>query len=200
MPLKSDLTIDASKLDRSLTDKKTQELNEKLGQIARAGPKWYEIGAAAYRKLRAEGRTAFPKPIILPEGINGTIPSREPDREIPYRMFKPENGASKGVLLHIHGGGWVLQSEASQDQYLKTMADTYELSVWCVGYRLAPEDPWPAGVNDCYDAAEWLVDNAEAEYGSPLVFACGESAGEAYSYTSGATTYHGSSRTRIIMS
>lgn len=133
-----------------------------------------QIGAAAYRKLRAEGRTAFPKPIILPEGINGTIPSREPDREIPYRMFKPENGASKGVLLHIHGGGWVLQSEASQDQYLKTMADTYELSVWCVGYRLAPEDPWPAGVNDCYDAAEWLVDNAEAEYGSPLVFACGE--------------------------
>jgi hypothetical protein len=43
MPLKSDLTIDASKFDRSLTDKKTQELNEKLGQIAKAGPKWYEV-------------------------------------------------------------------------------------------------------------------------------------------------------------
>lgn len=89
-------------------------------------------------------------------------------------MFKPENGEPKGVLLHIHGGGWVLQSEASQDPYLKNMADTYGLIVWSVGYRLAPEDPWPAGVNDCYDAAEWLVDNAEKEYAVPLMFACGE--------------------------
>ena len=43
MSLKSDLTIDASKFDRGLTDKKAQELNEKLGQISKSGPKWYEV-------------------------------------------------------------------------------------------------------------------------------------------------------------
>ena len=68
----------------------------------------------------------------------------------------------------------MLQSEASQDPYLKYMADHYELMVWSVGYRLAPEDPWPAGINDCYDAAEWLVDNAENEYDGPLLFTSGE--------------------------
>lgn len=68
----------------------------------------------------------------------------------------------------------MLQSEASQDPYLKYMADAYGLTIWSVGYRLAPEDPWPACAHDCYDAAEWLVDNAKREYGGPLLFAGGE--------------------------
>lgn len=70
-----------------------------------------QVGAAEYRKLRWDGKTPLPKPIVLPEGINGTIPSRDAGREIPYRVFKPANGESKGIHLHIHGGGWVLQSE-----------------------------------------------------------------------------------------
>jgi acetyl esterase/lipase len=46
-----------------------------------------------------------------------------------------------------------------------------------VGYRLAPESPFPAATEDCYDAAEWLVDNAQAQFGAPLGFVGGESAG-----------------------
>jgi acetyl esterase/lipase len=71
-----------------------------------------QVGAPEYRKLRWEGKTPLPKPIVLPEGVNGTIPSRDAGREIPYRVFKPASGESKGIHLHIHGGGWVLQSEA----------------------------------------------------------------------------------------
>lgn len=71
-----------------------------------------QVGAPVYRQLRWEGKTPLPKPVVLPEGINGTIPSRDAGREIPYRVFKPASGESKGILLHIHGGGWVLQSEA----------------------------------------------------------------------------------------
>jgi acetyl esterase/lipase len=48
---------------------------------------------------------------VLEEGVNGSIPSREQGRSIPYRVFRPK-GESRGVHLHIHGGGWVLQSEA----------------------------------------------------------------------------------------
>ena len=43
-----------------------------------------------------------------------------------------------------------------------------------VGYRRAPEHPNPAGPNDCYDVAEWLVDNAEKELGSKMVATGGE--------------------------
>ena len=62
----------------------------------------------------------------------------------------------------------------SQDPYLKYMADHFELTVVSIGYRLAPEDPWPAGAEDCYDAAEWLVKNGKEVFGGELMFTGGE--------------------------
>jgi acetyl esterase/lipase len=49
---------------------------------------------------------------VLDSGVNGALPSRDAGRSIPYRVFQPAAGQSRGVLLHIHGGGFVLQSEA----------------------------------------------------------------------------------------
>lgn len=135
MSLKSDVTVDASKFDRSTIDKQTLEFNDRLIKIWADGPRWYEVcadthlqssvvffgygaymqkkvGAAEYRKMRWEGKTPLPKPIVLPEGVNGALPSREAGREIPYRVFKPSSGKSNGIHMHIHGGGWVLMSEA----------------------------------------------------------------------------------------
>lgn len=112
MPLQSDLTIDATKVDRANIDQATLDFNAKLIKIWADGPRWYEVGAAEYRTLRWEGQTPLPKPVVLPEGVNGEIASRDKGRMISYRMFKPESGESKGIHMHIHGGGWVLQSEA----------------------------------------------------------------------------------------
>ncbi|KAH9860282.1 hypothetical protein IAQ61_012067 [Plenodomus lingam] len=53
----------------------------------------------------------------------------------------------------------------------------YNITVVSIGYRLAPEDPWPKGIEDCYDAAEWLVKNSKQEFGGELLFTGGESAG-----------------------
>ncbi|CAN9422878.1 unnamed protein product [Alternaria alternata] len=64
-----------------------------------------------------------------------------------------------------------------QDPYLKYQADHFEVTVVSIGYRLAPEDPWPAGAEDCYDAAEWLVKNGPEVFGGELMFTGGESAG-----------------------
>ena len=54
------------------------------------------------------------------------------------------------------------------------MADHFEVTVISIGYRLAPEDPWPAGAEDCYDAAEWLVKNGPEVFGGELMFTGGE--------------------------
>lgn len=51
------------------------------------------------------------------------------------------------------------------------------MTVISVGYRLAPEDPYPAGRHDCFDAAEYLVDHAEEEYGAKLLVIGGDSSG-----------------------
>ncbi|KAI8940601.1 hypothetical protein NX059_001874 [Plenodomus lindquistii] len=179
MPLSSDISVSTSKFQSSEIDEETKQFNQKLIKIWAEGPRWYEVGAPTYRTHRWEGKTPLPKPIVLPSGYNGALPSRESGREIPYRVFEPESGkeGSRGVYMHIHGGGWVLMSEAYQDPYLKYMADTYNLTVVSIGYRLAPEDPWPKGVEDCYDAAEWFVENSKDKFGGELLFTGGESAG-----------------------
>ena len=62
----------------------------------------------------------------------------------------------------------------SQDGHLKRMAEGANLAAISVGYRLAPEHSFPQGPEDCYDAAEWLVDNSQTKFGAPLKFAGGE--------------------------
>lgn len=65
-------------------------------------------------------------------------------------------------------------SHETSDPLLQMYADISGCAAISVGYRLAPEHPFPAGPDDCYDAAEWLADNAEKEYGGPLRYIGGE--------------------------
>jgi acetyl esterase/lipase len=80
-------------------------------------------------------------------------------------------------MMHMHIGGWAIGSEDGQDVVLKKIADNSSLLVISIGYRLAPEDSFPAGPNDCFDTAEWLVENAKSTFGAELAFIGGESAG-----------------------
>jgi len=76
--------------------------------------------------------------------------------------------------LHIHGGGFVLGDEKSQDKLLKMYADAGNLLVISVGYRLAPEYAFPEGPDDCFDIARWLVDTKPYGESNPLRFIGGE--------------------------
>lgn len=188
MPLTSDLTLDASKFHPSAITEKTHAFNSNLIKIMQGGPRWWEVGAPTYRRMRWNGETPLPKPVILDSGTNIHLPSRDSGREIPCRVFRPEKGAEpKGVFYHIHGGGWVLQSEAYQDVMLQYLATSTSLVVLSVGYRLAPEDPYPAGNEDCFDVGEYLVDHAARDYGAPLLFMGGDSAG---GHLSAVTAFH----------
>lgn len=177
MPLTSDLTLDANKFDPKAITDQTRKFNDGLIKIMEGGPRWWDVGAAKYRQMRWNGETPLPKPVVLESGKDIKLPSRDKGREIPCRVFQPDKGKPKGVFYHIHGGGWVLQSEHYQDVMLKYVADHCQLTVLSVGYRLAPEDPYPAGNEDCFDIGEYLIDNAEKDYGAPLLFMSGDSAG-----------------------
>jgi len=101
-----------------------------------------------------------------------------PAGDIPVRVFVPE-GDVAGAYLHLHGGGWVLGSEKNQDPVLRGIAAGAGVAVVSVGYRLAPEHPYPAGLDDCVAASRWL-DTHAAEFGieDPTRLAVGgESAG-----------------------
>ncbi|EEU34907.1 uncharacterized protein NECHADRAFT_93175 [Fusarium vanettenii 77-13-4] len=98
------------------------------------------------------------------------IQSREPGRLIPCRIVRPEAEDAVGVFLHFHGGGM-------NDTYLQRLANASRCVTLSVGYRLAPEHPFPEGIQDCFDVADELVKNGTKEFGGSLNFIGGESAG-----------------------
>ncbi|KAL8650823.1 MAG: hypothetical protein Q9226_004981 [Calogaya cf. arnoldii] len=175
MTLQSDLSINASKFLPEAASNEIKNLNEFLMDSATNAPKWFEVGDPKYREMRAKGETALPEAIILERGRDISIPSREDNREIPCRVMVPENGVeAKAVFMHIHGGGFVLSSEKECDPLLAKIADLARVAVVSVGYRLAPENPFPAAPEYCFDAAEWLIDNSKEKFGVELQFIGGE--------------------------
>ena len=176
MPLASDITIDAARFQPGNITEETIRTNQLLETVTRKGPHWYEVGVAKYRQMRETGETPLPVPVYLPGARDDSVPSREAGRDIPLRIYTPDNGQpSRGIFLHIHGGGFVLASHKHSDEKLRSYANAGQLTVISIGYRLAPENPYPAAPHDCYDVAEYFIDKAERD--SELVFLGGESSG-----------------------
>jgi acetyl esterase/lipase len=81
--------------------------------------------------------------------------------DVPVRVYRP--GArqdSLPALLWIHGGGYVLGSIEYEDPMCSRLAAEGECTVVAVDYRLAPEHPFPAALEDCYVALKWMTESA----------------------------------------
>jgi acetyl esterase len=106
---------------------------------------------------------------------NRTIPGRAGD--IPVRIYRPSETPT-GAVLWFHGGGFVLGDLDTGERAARAVADAAGAVVISVGYRLAPEDRFPAAADDGYAALEWVAGHA-AELGvSPACVAVGgDSAG-----------------------
>lgn len=108
------------------------------------------------------------------------LPSPEAEhREIAgvrCNVFAPD-GPATGVYLHFHGGGMMIGAPEMNDVPNVDLRDRFGLAVVSVDYRLAPEHPHPAGPDDGVAVAAWLVEHAEAEFGSGRLLVGGESAG-----------------------
>ncbi len=104
-------------------------------------------------------------PIKLASVSNIKIPSVE--TEIPIRIYVPKGQGPFPVFLTFHGGGWVFGSLDLHDPFCRNIADQAHVIVVSVDYRLAPEHKFPAGLNDCYAAAEWTAKNIREWNGDP---------------------------------
>src|SRR5690349_16949727 len=128
-------------------------------------------GAMAFASLGAE-----PKEQLF--GIDDReIPG--PDGLISVRVYTPiaTEAALPGVV-YLHGGGWVFMGVETHDWICRRLAKESGAVVVSVEYRLAPEHPFPAPLEDCYAAAKWVVDHA-ADFGvdPARVAVAGDSAG-----------------------
>ncbi len=98
-----------------------------------------------------------------------------PQSPLRVRLYRPR-GAIGGVVLFIHGGGFVHCGLESHDAICCRLARRSGCTVAAVDYRLAPEHPFPAATEDVYAALQWVADNAE-RLGSSRIAVAGDSAG-----------------------
>jgi acetyl esterase/lipase len=96
-------------------------------------------------KLLLRGRTADVEVLTLPSGVR-------------VHLHRPPsaNGVGPG-LVWIHGGGYVIGNAAQDDEICRRFARQLGVTVASVDYRLAPEHPYPAPLDDCYAALTWLA-------------------------------------------
>jgi acetyl esterase/lipase len=123
-----------------------------LRRVARYVPKQI-VTPVTVPFLRAAERLLWRRPppsdievLTLPSGVG-------------IRLFRPEGVTGRTpALLWIHGGGYVIGSAAQDDALCRRFAQELGATVASVDYRLAPDHPYPAPLEDCYSALQWLVE------------------------------------------
>jgi acetyl esterase len=102
-----------------------------------------------------------------------TIPG--PAGPLRLRVFVPSE--VRAVYLDIHGGGFFMGAPKMDDAGNAALAKHAQVATVATSYRLAPEHPYPAGLDDCEAAALWLLANAKREFGVERLIIGGGSAG-----------------------
>lgn len=83
-----------------------------------------------------------------------------PGGDLPIRVYTPEGKHPFPVLVYFHGGGYVIGNLDTHDGPCRALANRTPCIVLSVDYRLAPENRFPAAVDDAYAAVSWATDNA----------------------------------------
>lgn len=83
------------------------------------------------------------------------------NREIPIRVFHPKSSPSPLVMIFIHGGGWVTGDIDSYTPVCVGLANATQHTVVSIDYSLAPEKPYPTGLEDCYIAVREIFNNPQ---------------------------------------
>jgi acetyl esterase len=119
-----------------------------------------------YAGVRVEDRAIF-----VADGAGG--------RAIAVRVYRPGDGP-RPLVVFFHGGGFVVCTLETHDPYCRALATEAGVMVVSVDYRLAPEHKFPAGLEDCLAATEWVLAHAgELGADGSRVFVAGDSAGGA---------------------
>jgi len=121
-------------------------------------PPYYEVPAAVARRLYRDVRGALTPDPPAVESVQLLL-APGPVGPVPVRAYRPK-GAGKDealpALVYIHGGGWVIGDLDTHDVVCRTLANGARCAVFSVEYRKAPESPFPAAVEDCFAALQFI--------------------------------------------
>jgi acetyl esterase len=134
-------------------------------EIIEALRKLEEEGVPAVETLTPEvARASFAKVVKQQAGeVDEVFAVEDRDADgVPIRLYRPvETSEPSMALVYFHGGGWVVGSVDTHDGITRALAKRAGIVVVSVDYRLAPEHPYPAALQDCWKAASFVLANAQ---------------------------------------
>ena len=152
-----------------------------LERVARSPlPPYATVPPFVARRIYRDTRAAVsPEPPAVAEVRFTLAPG--PGGPIPVRAYRPA-GAAAGetlpALVYFHGGGWVIGDLDTHDVVCRQLANGARCAVFSVDYRMGPESPFPAAVEDCLSATRWVADEAaELRIDPKRIAVGGDSAG-----------------------
>jgi acetyl esterase len=114
-----------------------------------------------YEKVRQLQRQLAARPGQRFRAASWRTIAEDGGSHVPVRVFTPRQRRREDLLLFVHGGGWVTGDIESYTPACTTMAELTGCVVVSVDYRLAPEHPYPAGLEDCYRIVHRLLEEPE---------------------------------------
>jgi acetyl esterase len=114
------------------------------------------------RKNLAELAAAVPAPDTTGMEIKDRTVPADPDPDVAVRIYRPHQ--AQGAIVWLHGGGWVMGDLDTEHPWAARLAGACGAVVISVAYRLAPEHPFPAALDDAYAVLAWTAEHA-AELG-----------------------------------
>ncbi|MEO9778015.1 MAG: alpha/beta hydrolase [Sedimentitalea sp.] len=126
-------------------------------------------------KLAAIRRENYPSPKVHEVENTSTGPGYG---HVPVRIYRASESEKAPAVVFFHGGGHVICSLDTHDTIARYLARTAGCTVISVDYRMAPEHPFPAAVEDSFDAVRWVADHATSlRVDASRIGVCGDSAG-----------------------
>jgi acetyl esterase len=140
-------------------------------------PRFETLSVADARALATQYNAAgrLP-PVPVASVVNRVIPG--PGGDLPIRVYTPEGTGPFPLMMYFHGSGFVMCSLDTHDRGCRNWCNVAGCVVVSVDYRLAPENKFPAGPEDCYAATKWAAAHAaELNADAAHIVLAGDSAG-----------------------
>lgn len=153
------------------------QVEEYLHGLSEQGlPPLYRLPLAEARETYRELTIPTEPPDVVASVTERAVPG--PDGDIPVRIYEPRTEGTPAPLVFFHGGGWMLGDLDTHDALCRELANESDCLIVSVDYRLAPEHRFPAGLEDCYAATQWVAANADTlDCRADTVAIAGDSAG-----------------------
>ena len=148
------------------------KIGEYFNPISLKDKSIYEMRAALHKNIAMFKA----KPISFSNIKNMDI--KTASNQVPVRIYTPGNGEKFPLVIYSHGGSWISGSIDDCENICRKLSKYSNAIVVSVNYRLAPENPFPAGINDVYNVLQWVYENAKSINGdSSRICLAGDSAG-----------------------